>query len=74
MSRSSRRDRARNLFADALLARGREWRNAADSVRAGFENAWIAAGVDALVAVLLNSPDVDDEDDIEVPRRQSLRA
>lgn len=68
MSRPTKRDRARNVYADALLSRGREWRNAAESVRAGFENVWITSALDAVERLLLLCGDDADEGSTESAR------
>ena len=44
--------RARQLYADQVAAQGPAWRNSAEAIRAGYSNAWIAAGIAALEAVL----------------------
>lgn len=48
MSDTQIRRAAREAYAAALTARGPEFRNMADSIRAGFENIWIAPALDAL--------------------------
>lgn len=62
MSRISQR--ARNMFADALVSQGPGWRNAADAVRTGYENIWITAGLLATERALQSGPDDDEEDDL----------
>lgn len=52
---------ARELYAQQLERQGPAWTNAANSVRAGYENSWIAAGIAAIEAVLKRLPH--DEDD-----------
>lgn len=64
MSRPSRRDRARVIYAGALLARGRQWANLAESIRSGFENQWVTPALDAIERLVLLSGD-DEGDDIE---------
>jgi hypothetical protein len=54
--------RARRAFADAVEGQGPCWRNAADSIRAGWGNTWVAAGIAALERVLRHVPDEDDEE------------
>ncbi len=46
------RQRARNLLADKISDRGSAWSNAAGNVRAGFENCWISAALDAIESIL----------------------
>ena len=52
---------ARTRYADALAAQGPEWRKAAASVRDGYSNAWILAGIAGIDAALRTGPD-DGED------------
>jgi len=54
--------RARRQYADAVEARGPAYRNAADSIRAGFSNMWIEAGIAALATVLSTVPDEDEDE------------
>jgi hypothetical protein len=56
------RERARRAFADGVETLGPGWKITAHSVRAGYENLWIRAGIAALERVLRLVPD-DDEDD-----------
>lgn len=42
------RSRAREAYADKIEAQGPAYHNAAHSIRAGWENIWIKAGIDAL--------------------------
>jgi hypothetical protein len=65
---TSARQRARNLYADALAAQGPAWGNAAASVRAGYDNSWILAGLTAVEALLRLVADDDDEEAPEVQR------
>jgi hypothetical protein len=51
------RERARDAFADSVAARGPGWRNAAESIRAGWENVWVQAGIDALAAAFRLIPE-----------------
>lgn len=44
---------ARNLYADAIAARGPAWRNSADSIRSGaYGNAWTEAAIVAINSAL----------------------
>lgn len=60
MSRANR-DRARDIYADGLLAQGKAWATTATSVRAGYTNIWIEAGIDAVLAALTGLPDAEDD-------------
>jgi hypothetical protein len=57
------RARARLIYADAVAARGPTWTNTANSIRAGYENVWVAPALDAIEAVLRGS--YNGEDDAE---------
>lgn len=51
---------ARDQLADALVAQGAAWKNAADSVRCGgYSNIWIKAG---LAAIERNARQVQEDD------------
>lgn len=52
-------DRARELFAAEVERQGPAWRNAADSVRSGYSNAWIEAGLAAIGRLLRQLPEDD---------------
>jgi len=52
---------ARARYADALSAQGPEWRKAAASVRSGYTNAWILAGIAGIDHALRTGPDDADE-------------
>jgi hypothetical protein len=56
----SRPARARQLYAAQVRAQGPAWRNAADNIVAGYTNAWIAAGIAAIEAVLRLVPEGED--------------
>lgn len=56
------RDRAREHYARAVAAEGPTWQNAANSIRAGFENVWIAPAIAAIEAVLRLVPDEADHE------------
>lgn len=45
-------DNARELYATKVAARGPAWRNAAESIRSGFSNVWIEAGIAAIESLL----------------------
>ncbi len=53
------RQRARHELADALASRGSAYRNAADSIRGGFSNMWIEAGLVAIEAAHRSPPQED---------------
>lgn len=55
------RDRARHIYADSLAAQGPTWANAAASVRTGYSNCWIMAGIAAIEAGLRGLFDGEDE-------------
>jgi hypothetical protein len=56
--------RARELYAQAVASQGPAWANAANSVRAGHTNCWIAAGIAGIDAVLRLVPyEADDDED-----------
>ncbi|MEO7681789.1 MAG: hypothetical protein ABIS14_14060 [Sphingomonas sp.] len=58
----ARASQARNLLADAVLAQGTGYRNAADSIRAGsYGNIWTIAAEAAIAKALQIGPDDDDE-------------
>lgn len=50
---------ARELFARSVEAKGPAWRNSANSIRSGFSNCWIEAGVHALIRALRSIPEED---------------
>jgi hypothetical protein len=52
-------ERARDLLADQVEANGPAYRNAADSIRAGWSNIWVQAGLAAIEGVLGRLPDED---------------
>lgn len=45
---SSPSQAARELLADQIAAGGRAWTNAAETVRAGYENIWITPALAAI--------------------------
>lgn len=45
-------DDARQLYADKIEALGPAYRNAAESIRAGWGNVWIEAGIKAVADLL----------------------
>ena len=55
------RQRARELFAAKVAAHGPAWQNAASSIRSGWSNLWIDAGIEAIVEVLRLVPEGDEE-------------
>jgi hypothetical protein len=56
------RREARERYADAVAAKGKAWRPAADSIRSGSHaNEWIVLGIDAVEATLRN-PELSDPD------------
>lgn len=52
--------RARNCYAAQVQAQGAAWANAAHSIREGFQNVWILAGILALAPLVALSEE-DDE-------------
>jgi hypothetical protein len=48
---------ARNLLADQVEAQGPAWRNAADLIRGGWSNVWIAPAIAAIGQALINPPE-----------------
>lgn len=54
---------ARSRYAEALAAQGPEWRKAAASVRSGYTNAWILAGIAGIDQALRTGPDDADAED-----------
>jgi hypothetical protein len=56
------RQKARDLYADALLATSPAWKNTANLIRSGWENNFIRPAIDALQAFVLLSPDVPEEE------------
>lgn len=57
------REQAREEFAQSIEAQGPSWANTADSIRAGYANVWITAGIAALERVLRLVPDEADPDE-----------
>ncbi len=57
------RQQARELFAQAVEANGPAWKNTANSIRAGYENMWVQAGIAAIEGVLRLVPDEADDDE-----------
>lgn len=51
------RQRAREAYAAAIEAQGAQYRNTADSVRAGFEGFWATPAINALEAMIRHGPD-----------------
>jgi hypothetical protein len=49
--------RARKLYAEKVEALGPPYRNVANSIRAGWSNIWIDAGIRAVAEVLRYVPD-----------------
>lgn len=60
------RQEAREAYAQSIADQGPAWANTANSIRAGFENVWIARAIVALEGVLRLVPD---EADDESPKR-----
>lgn len=58
---TSLHEQAREAFAKGVEAQGTAWTNTANSIRAGYSNVWIAAGIAALEAVLRLVPDEADD-------------
>lgn len=56
-----RTDRARERFAAEVERLGPAYRNPADSIRAGWGNIWIEAGVAALERLLRDRPAEDEQ-------------
>jgi hypothetical protein len=57
------RAEARTRFADAVAAKGRLWRDTADSIRDGrYGNHWTEAAIDAVEATLRN-PELSEPDE-----------
>lgn len=54
---ASPRDRAREAFAAQVERIGPGYRNVADSIRSGWENIWIKAGIDALAGMIRSGGD-----------------
>lgn len=52
--------RARRIYADHVEALGPTYRNAANSIRAGWSNIWIDAGIASVAEVIRLLPE-DDE-------------
>lgn len=57
------REQAREAYAQAIEAQGPGWANSANSIRAGYSNVWIAAGIAAVEGVLRLVPDEADDDE-----------
>lgn len=64
MPDSALRRQARRMMADAVAARGPSHANAAGTLRAGYENVWITAGLDAIEAALRTGPDDEPDDSL----------
>ncbi len=53
-------DSARDALADAVAAQGPAWRNAAENIRAGFENVWITPALAVITRLIEQVGDPDD--------------
>lgn len=56
------RARARDAYARQLDRLGPAWANTANSVRAGYENVWISAALDAIEVLVRACPDAEGDE------------